>query len=56
MYGLAEEHEDIRVVVKSYAEIEAMVDAGRVETGHTLICFYWLLRHRERLRRKWLGA
>jgi ADP-ribose pyrophosphatase len=56
VYGLAEEHEDIRVVVKSYAEIEAMVDAGRVETGHTLICFYWLLRHRECLRRKWLGA
>jgi len=56
VYGLAEEHEDIRVVVKSYAEIEAMVDAGQVETGHTLICFYWLLRHRGRLRRKWLGA
>ena len=33
VYGLAEEHEDIRVVVKSYAEIEAMVDAGRVEPG-----------------------
>jgi len=56
VYGLAEEHEDIRVVIKSYAEIEAMVDAGQVETGHTLICFYWLLRHRGRLRRKWLGA
>ena len=55
VHGLAEEHEDIRVVVKSVAEIEAMVDAGTVETGHTLVCFYWLLRHRERLRREWLG-
>ena len=56
VYGLAAEHEDIRVAVKTVAEIEAMVDAGAVETGHTLICFYWLLRHRDRLRREWLGA
>jgi ADP-ribose pyrophosphatase len=56
IYGLVDEHEDIRVVVKSFAEIEAMVDAGQIETGHTLICLYWLLRHRERVRRMWLGA
>jgi ADP-ribose pyrophosphatase len=56
VHGLADEHEDIRVVVKSFAEIEAMVDTGQVETGHTLICLYWLLRHRERIRRMWLGA
>ena len=53
VHGIADEHEDIRVVVKTVAEIEAMVDAGEVETGHTLICFYWLLRHREELRRRW---
>lgn len=56
VYGLAEEHENIRVVVKSFAEIEAMVDAGQIETGHTLICLYWLLRHRDKVRRLWLGA
>jgi ADP-ribose pyrophosphatase len=54
IHGLAEEHEDIRVVVKTVAEIEAMLDAGQIETGHTLICLYWLLRHRDRLRREWL--
>jgi ADP-ribose pyrophosphatase len=54
-YGLPEEHEDIRVVVRSVAEIEAMLDAGQIENGHTLICLYWLLRHRERLRGQWLG-
>lgn len=53
VYGLADEHEDIRVVVKPHAELEAMVDAGQIETGHTLICLYWLLRHRDELRRRW---
>jgi ADP-ribose pyrophosphatase len=53
IHGLEEEHEDIRVVVKSVAEVEALVDAGRVENGHTLIALYWLLRHRDRLRRLW---
>ena len=43
VHGLADEHEDIRVVVKTLAELEAMVDAGQIETGHTLICLYWLL-------------
>jgi ADP-ribose pyrophosphatase len=55
IHGLPEEHEDIRVVVKTIAELEAMVEAGQIETGHTLIGCYWLLRHRDRLRRAWLG-
>ena len=55
IHGLPEEHEDIRVLVKTVAEIEAMLDAGQIETGHTLICLYWLLRHRDRLRKEWLG-
>jgi len=53
VYGVPEEHEDIRVVVKPLAELEAMLDAGQIETGHTLICLYWLLRHRDELRQKW---
>lgn len=56
LYGLADEHEDIRVCVKTLAETEAMVDAGEIESGHTLVALYWLLRHRERLRREWLAA
>ncbi len=46
VHGLAEEHEDIRVVVKTLAEIEALLDAGAIESGHTLIGLYWLLRRR----------
>jgi ADP-ribose diphosphatase len=55
IHGLADEHEDIRVVVKTVAEIEVMLDTGQIENAHTLICLYWLLRHRDRLRREWLG-
>jgi ADP-ribose pyrophosphatase len=53
VHGLPEEHEDIRVVVKTLAEIEALLDAGSIESGHTLIGLYWLLRQRDRLRRFW---
>ncbi|HVH81870.1 MAG TPA: NUDIX domain-containing protein, partial [Stellaceae bacterium] len=53
IHGVADEAEDIRVVVKPLAELEAMLDAGQIETGHTMICLYWLLRHREAVRHKW---
>lgn len=56
VHGLAEEHEDIRVVVKTLAEIEAVLDAGAIESGHTLIALYWLLRHRDDLRRQWTAC
>lgn len=55
LYGLADEHEDIRVVVKTLAEAAAMLDAGEIESSHTLISLNWLLRHRDRLRKEWLG-
>ena len=53
VHGLAEEHEDIRVSVKTILELEAMLEAGAIESGHALVAFYWLLRHRDRLRREW---
>ena len=56
MHGLAEEHEDIRVVVKTLAEIETLLDQGAIESGHTLIGLYWLLRHRDHLQRLWAGV
>jgi len=42
VHGLADEH-----------ELEAMLDSGQIETGHTLICLYWLFRHRDQLRQRW---
>jgi ADP-ribose diphosphatase len=53
IHGVAEENEDIRVVVKTIAEIEALLDAGQIDNGHTLICLYWLLRHRDEVQRRW---
>ena len=53
VHGLAEEHEDIRVVVKTLAEIETLLDQGAIESGHTLIGLYWLLRHRDHLHQLW---
>ena len=53
VHGLPEEHEDIRVAVKTLAEMEAMLEAGAIENGHTLIALYWLLRHRDRLQQLW---
>ncbi len=56
VHGLPEEGEDIRVVVKTLSEVEAMLDAGAIENGHTLVALYWLLRHRDRLRQLWRPA
>ena len=53
VHGLPEEHEDIRVVVKTSAEIETLLDTGAIESGHTLIGLHWFLRHRDHLRRLW---
>ena len=53
VHGLPEEHEDTRVAVKTLAEIEVLLDTGAIESGHTLIGLYWLLRHRDHLRRLW---
>jgi len=53
IHGLAAEQEDIRVLVKPVAEIDAMLESGQIDSAHTLISLYWLLRHRERLRKEW---
>lgn len=53
IYGLAAEQEDIRVVVKTVPEVEAMLESGQIDSAHTLVSLYWLLRHRDRLRQAW---
>jgi ADP-ribose pyrophosphatase len=53
IHGLADEHEDIKVVVKSYRDIMRMVRSGRLDNGFTLLALYWLGANRSKLRRKW---
>ncbi|MGA8756218.1 MAG: NUDIX domain-containing protein [Stellaceae bacterium] len=54
VHGSPVEGEDIRTVVKTMTEIEALLDAGAIENGHTVIALYWLLRHRADLRARWI--
>jgi ADP-ribose pyrophosphatase len=53
IHGLADESEDIKVVVKSHDEAMAMLAAGRIENGFTLLALHWFAANRERLRRQW---
>ena len=43
IHGLPQEHEDIRVVVRTVGRTRGDGRGGQIETGHTLICLYWLL-------------
>lgn len=54
--GLEEEHEDIRIWVVPAAEGIRMLDANELNNSVTIIAMGWFARHRERLRRQWLGS
>lgn len=53
IHGLADEQEDIKVVVRSYDETMALLAADRIDNGFTITALYWLAANRERLRREW---
>jgi len=53
IHGLADESEDIRVVVMSTAAALALVAEGRIENGFTLLALHWFAANREALRLKW---
>ena len=53
-FGLAEEHEDIRVHVMPADEVIAMADAGTLVNVNTYAGALWLARHRDALRERWL--
>jgi ADP-ribose pyrophosphatase len=53
IHGLAAEHEDIKVVVKSYAEVARRLREGGIENASTMIALYWLAANRARLRKHW---
>ncbi len=53
IHGLADEQEDIKVIVKSYDETMKLMRAGKIDNGFTLVALYWLAANRARLRRGW---
>jgi ADP-ribose pyrophosphatase len=53
IHGLIDEHEDIKVVVKPYAEVERLLRDGGIENAVTIIALYWLGANRAALRQRW---
>ncbi|MEK0083804.1 NUDIX domain-containing protein [Benzoatithermus flavus] len=56
VFGLPDEHEDIRTHVLAAEEAFAWVEAGRIIAANGLIPLMWLRIHRDRLRREWQRA
>lgn len=53
IHGLAEEHEDIRVLNLSTGEAFAKLQSGQIKTPPAIISLLWLQIHRERLKATW---
>lgn len=53
IYGLDEEHEDIRAVVIPVQQLWQMLDRGELSNAHTLIAVQWLRLHHQRLQQSW---
>lgn len=53
LHGLADEGEDIRVVVLPADELVALLDDPRLDNAHTLVAVSLFSRLRETLRREW---
>jgi nudix-type nucleoside diphosphatase (YffH/AdpP family) len=53
VYGLPEEHEDIRAVVVPLDRAIAAIEAGEIRTAPLIISLYWLDRNAGRLSAAW---
>lgn len=56
IHGLADEHEDIRVEVVSFAEARARLDSGKIGNATTIIALQWLALNRDALLQRWPGG
>lgn len=52
IFGLDEEHEDIRVLLASPDEVWAWMDQGRIVNGPALVALQWFRIHQDGLRGK----
>ncbi len=50
VFGLDEEHEDIRVLIASPDDVWKWMDAGRIVNGPALVGLQWFRIHQQRLR------
>ncbi len=56
LFGLADEHEDIKVVVMDCRAAFFLMRRDGIRNGPTVLALYWLAAHRRRLRRQWRPA
>lgn len=49
IHGLADENEDIRVVVLPFEAALARAEAGGIQNSYALVALWWLAAHRQRL-------
>jgi len=55
IYGLDEEHEDIRVVKVNFEQAVAQLEQGQINSAAPIIAIQWLMMNRDTLRSQWLG-
>jgi ADP-ribose pyrophosphatase len=53
VHGLQDEAEDIRVLVKPFAELEQAIREGLFTNAATLIALQWLALNRDQVRARW---
>jgi len=53
LYGLADEAEDIRVIVVPFAEAIAQMQAGKINSAAPIIALQWLQLNHNQLRARW---
>jgi ADP-ribose pyrophosphatase len=56
LHGLAQEGEDIRVLVLPAEEALARLDDNTIANATAALCLHWLRQHRGRLRQEWTTA
>jgi ADP-ribose pyrophosphatase len=54
VHGLAEEGEDIRVLVVSVDEALSLLGEGRIVNAKTIIALQWLASNYDKVRKRWL--
>jgi len=55
VYGITDEHENIRAFSIPAPDAFGLVDQGRIYNAMTIISLHWLRANRKRLRGEWLG-
>jgi len=53
IYGLDEEHEDIRVFKSSYQQLVTCFESGKINSAAPIIAIQWLMMNRDSIRKVW---